>query len=77
MSLSVIESALPRPKPLELLQISYLAAYLSPTMNTSISSNIFRSDYLVKSIHTLGPQFTSSHLAAIELMRRAECDLAI
>lgn len=77
MSLPVTESALPRQEPLELFQICDLATQLSSAMNTSVSSDIFRSDCQVKSIHTLGPQFTSSHLAAIELMRRAKCDLAI
>lgn len=77
MSLPVTESELLRQKPLDLFQIGDLATQLSSIMNMSTSSNIFRSDFRAKSIHTLGPQFTSSHLAAIELMRRTKCNFAI
>ncbi len=59
------------------LKLSNLLEPLSSVMSMSICPDILRPDYLVKSIHTLGPQLTSSHLAASELMRRAKCDLAI
>lgn len=77
MNLPTIASGLPRQKSFELFQISDIATQLSSSMNTCLSNAISNSDCQVKSIHTLGPRFTSSHLAAIELMRRANCELAI
>lgn len=77
MNFPTTARGLSRQEPLELFQISDIVTQLSPSMNTCLSSGISNSDCQVKSIHTLGPRFTSSHLAAIELMRRADCELAV
>lgn len=75
--LPITASVLPRQESFELFQIRDIATRLSSSMNTCLSSGISSSDRWVNSIPTLGPRFTSSHLAAIELMRRADCELAI